>query len=95
MRLVLLENFELFLAIADAFFCMLHIQGFWSYLRTIDASNVKVYAQREGSVVFPRIPLLRVEGPLAACQVFALASECFLMYLRYVCWLPRDLRLPY
>lgn len=28
-----------------------------------------MYAQQEGSVTFPRVPLLRVEGPLAVCQM--------------------------
>jgi nicotinate phosphoribosyltransferase len=35
----------------------------------VDCSEVKVYAQEEGSVTFPRVPLLRVEGPLAICQM--------------------------
>lgn len=35
----------------------------------LDARDVKVSAIAEGSVVFPRVPLMRIEGPLAVCQV--------------------------
>ena len=35
----------------------------------LDCSKIKVYAQREGSVVFPRTPLLRIEGPLIVGQL--------------------------
>eukprot|EP01083_Nonionella_stella_P293383 997699_1 len=42
---------------------------FWSYLSKIDASELSVYAQKEGSICFPRIPLLRIEGPVAVCQL--------------------------
>ncbi|XP_020524560.1 nicotinate phosphoribosyltransferase 2 isoform X2 [Amborella trichopoda] len=43
--------------------------GFFDYLRGIDCSDVEVYAISEGSVVFPRIPLMRVEGPIAVVQL--------------------------
>ncbi|XP_077235988.1 nicotinate phosphoribosyltransferase 2-like [Tasmannia lanceolata] len=43
--------------------------GFFDYLRGIDCSDVEVYSISEGSVVFPKIPLLRVEGPVAAVQL--------------------------
>ena len=43
--------------------------GFFAWLRALDCSQVRVYAVEEGSVVFPRIPLLRVEGPLAVAQL--------------------------
>ena len=43
--------------------------GFFAWLRTLDCSPIKVYAVREGSEVFARIPLLRVEGPLAVAQL--------------------------
>ena len=42
---------------------------FFAWLRSVDCSQIKVYAVREGSVVFPRMPLLRVEGPLAVVQL--------------------------
>ena len=42
---------------------------FFEFLRKMDVSDVRVYAVREGSVVFPRLPLIRVEGPLAICQM--------------------------
>ncbi|CAA6667659.1 unnamed protein product [Spirodela intermedia] len=43
--------------------------AFFDYLRTIDCCDVEVYAIPEGSVVFPKIPLLRVEGPVAVVQL--------------------------
>ncbi|XP_073003369.1 nicotinate phosphoribosyltransferase 2-like isoform X1 [Typha latifolia] len=43
--------------------------GFFSYLMAIDCSEVEVYAIPEGSVVFPKIPLMRIEGPVAVVQL--------------------------
>lgn len=43
--------------------------GFFDYLRELDCSDVEVYAIPEGSVVFPKVPLLRVEGPIAVVQL--------------------------
>ncbi|XP_049935512.1 nicotinate phosphoribosyltransferase 2-like isoform X2 [Nymphaea colorata] len=43
--------------------------GFFDYLRGIDCSDVEVYAILEGSAVFPKIPLMRVEGPIAVVQL--------------------------
>lgn len=42
---------------------------FYNYLRGIDCSDVEVYAISEGSVVFPKVPLVRVEGPVAVVQL--------------------------
>lgn len=43
--------------------------SFIDYLRKFDTSKLKIYAPPEGTVVFPRAPLLRVEGPIAYCQL--------------------------
>ena len=37
--------------------------AFWDWLRGVDCSGVKVHAVAEGTIVFPRIPLLLLEGP--------------------------------
>ncbi|OEL28932.1 Nicotinate phosphoribosyltransferase 1 [Dichanthelium oligosanthes] len=39
--------------------------GFFEYLSSIDCSDVEVYAIPEGYVVFPKVPLMRIEGPVA------------------------------
>ncbi|GAB2282626.1 Nicotinate phosphoribosyltransferase 2 [Dionaea muscipula] len=44
-------------------------EGFVDYLRKVDCSDVEVYSVPEGSIVFPRVPLLRVEGPIAVVQL--------------------------
>ncbi|MEW6364838.1 MAG: nicotinate phosphoribosyltransferase [Acidobacteriota bacterium] len=43
--------------------------AFFEWLRRVDLSGVTVHAVSEGSIVFPRVPLLRVEGPLALAQL--------------------------
>lgn len=42
---------------------------FWSWLAGLDTSELTVYAMQEGTPAFPRVPLLRVEGPLALAQL--------------------------
>ncbi|XP_074656391.1 nicotinate phosphoribosyltransferase-like [Tubulanus polymorphus] len=53
---------------------------FFDYLRNLDASKVTLYAIEEGSVVFPKVPLLRVEGPLPVVQ---LLETTFLTLVNY------------
>lgn len=37
---------------------------YFKWLRNVDTSEVKVYGVRDGRLVFPREPVLRLEGPL-------------------------------
>ncbi|EEC45049.1 predicted protein [Phaeodactylum tricornutum CCAP 1055/1] len=43
--------------------------AFFDWLLQVDTSKVKVYAMRDGSVAFPRMPLLMVQGPLGIAQL--------------------------
>jgi len=49
--------------------------GFFEYLSSIDCSDVEVYAISEGYVVFPKVPLMRIEGPVAVSTRSKLASK--------------------
>ncbi|KAF4521062.1 hypothetical protein B566_EDAN012361, partial [Ephemera danica] len=42
---------------------------FFDFLHQLTAKDVTLYAVDEGCVVFPRVPLLRVEGPLIIVQL--------------------------
>lgn len=42
---------------------------FFDWLSKVDLTKVKVWAIAEGTPVFPHVPLMRVEGPLAVCQI--------------------------
>ncbi|CAF0817682.1 unnamed protein product [Rotaria sordida] len=44
-------------------------QEYYDYLLQLDMNNIKIYAVPEGTVVFPRIPLLRIEGPILKTQL--------------------------
>lgn len=43
--------------------------GFFDWLLLLDSSEVTVYAMKDGTVCFPREPLLVVEAPLAVAQL--------------------------
>lgn len=43
--------------------------AFFDYLATLDCSQVKLYAMKEGTVCFPSVPLIRVEGPIGVTQL--------------------------
>lgn len=42
---------------------------FKHWLKHLDCSEVKIYSHIEGNLVFPRVPMMRVEGPLGICQL--------------------------
>ncbi len=44
-------------------------KGFFDWLKNVDCSRLKMYALKEGTISFPRIPLIRVEGPIAVAQL--------------------------
>jgi nicotinate phosphoribosyltransferase len=43
--------------------------GYFEYLRNLDTSQLTVKALQEGTIVFPRIPLLIIEAPLGLGQL--------------------------
>jgi nicotinate phosphoribosyltransferase len=43
--------------------------GFWDYLKDLDCSEVTIHAMKEGTVCFPRIPMIVVQGPLGIAQL--------------------------
>mmetsp|Transcript_3942 Transcript_3942/g.4550 ORF Transcript_3942/g.4550 Transcript_3942/m.4550 type:complete len:571 (-) Transcript_3942:73-1785(-) len=43
--------------------------GFWDYLRNLDCSRVTISSMKEGTVAFPREPLIVVKGPLGIAQL--------------------------
>ncbi|XP_019337386.2 nicotinate phosphoribosyltransferase isoform X2 [Alligator mississippiensis] len=59
-------------------------EAFFDYLRTVDASEVTVAAVPEGSVVFPRVPLLQVKGPLLVVQLLESTLLCLVNYASLV-----------
>ena len=44
-------------------------EAFFDWLKTLDCSGIKMRSLPEGSVSFPRVPLMIVEGPIAVAQL--------------------------
>ncbi|XP_075776102.1 nicotinate phosphoribosyltransferase isoform X2 [Pelodiscus sinensis] len=59
-------------------------EAFFDYLRTVDASEVTVSSVPEGSVVFARVPLLQVKGPLLVVQLLETTLLCLVNYASLV-----------
>lgn len=43
--------------------------AFFDWLKQLDTSKLRVYALQEGCLAFPKVPLLRIEGPIAVAQL--------------------------
>ncbi|KAF8561007.1 Nicotinic acid phosphoribosyltransferase [Paragonimus westermani] len=44
-------------------------EGFFDYLINLRLSNFSLWSVEEGSAIFPREPIIRVEGPVLVCQL--------------------------
>jgi nicotinate phosphoribosyltransferase len=58
--------------------------GFFEWLEGVDCSNVKIMAIQEGSVVFPKVPLIIVEGPIGVCQLLETTLLCLVNFASLV-----------
>ena len=55
-------------------------EAFFDYLRSLTPHDITLYALNEGSIAFPRIPVMRIEGPLIVAQ---LLETTFLNLINY------------
>ncbi|KAG8134042.1 hypothetical protein E2320_011782, partial [Naja naja] len=55
-------------------------EEFFEYLHTVDASEVSISSAPEGSIVFSRVPLLQVRGPLLVVQLMETTLLCLVNY---------------
>jgi len=67
--------------------------AFFDYLQNIDTREIVVYAIDEGMVVFPKVPLLRIEGPLPVVQLLESTLLNLVGYARYAIYACSTLRL--
>uniref|UniRef100_A0A667YN61 Nicotinate phosphoribosyltransferase n=1 Tax=Myripristis murdjan TaxID=586833 RepID=A0A667YN61_9TELE len=58
---------------------------FFQFLRGLDCSGVTVNSVPEGTVVFARVPLMEVAGPLAVVQLLETSLLCLVNYASLVC----------
>lgn len=60
-------------------------EGFWDYLANLDCSEIQIRAVKEGTVVFPRIPLVVVSGPLGVAQLLETTLLTLVNYPSLIC----------
>lgn len=61
--------------------------AFFDYLGQLTAAEVTLHAIAEGSVVFPRVPIIKVEGPLIIVQLLETTLLTLVNYARYILFL--------
>uniref|UniRef100_A0A8C4GSL6 Nicotinate phosphoribosyltransferase n=1 Tax=Dicentrarchus labrax TaxID=13489 RepID=A0A8C4GSL6_DICLA len=59
--------------------------AFFQFLRGLDCSGVMLRSVPEGTVVFARVPLMEVAGPLAVVQLLETSLLCLVNYASLVC----------
>ncbi|XP_056132463.1 nicotinate phosphoribosyltransferase [Lampris incognitus] len=59
--------------------------AFFQFLRDLDCSGVTLHSVPEGAVVFARMPLMEVAGPLAVVQLLETSLLCLVNYASLVC----------
>ncbi|XP_071397439.1 nicotinate phosphoribosyltransferase [Centroberyx affinis] len=59
--------------------------AFFQFLRGLDCSGVTLCSVPEGTVVFARVPLMEVAGPLAVVQLLETSLLCLVNYASLVC----------
>ncbi|XP_071342629.1 nicotinate phosphoribosyltransferase isoform X2 [Trachinotus anak] len=59
--------------------------AFFEFLRGLDCSGVTLRSVPEGTVVFARVPLMEVAGPLAVVQLLETSLLCLVNYASLVC----------
>lgn len=57
---------------------------FFDYLGNLTAKDVTLYAIDEGTVAFPRVPIIKVEGPLIIVQLLETTLLTLVNYARFV-----------
>jgi len=59
-------------------------EPFWDWLAQVNCKDITIHAFKEGSVVFPREPLIRIEGPIGVCQLLETTLLCIVNYASLV-----------
>lgn len=59
-------------------------EEFFEYLKELNTKTVTLFAIEEGTVVFPKIPLLTVKGPLPVVQLMETPLLNLVNYARSV-----------
>ena len=57
-------------------------EEFFSYLRNLTPNDITIHALKEGSIAFPRVPLIRIEGPLIMAQLLETTFLCLVNFAR-------------